>query len=158
MSIFEAEKLGVVVLAAMIALPAHGQTAEHADGEHVGEDAQMLTVTTAPVQADISLGCQFDRECLEDEACSDSGFPAMLDAHAGGLDPEVLMVEANLVAEDGTTFLVGARDHGRLSLSGGDFEARHLLTVSAEGDARYTVHYAEGPMMVSYLGRCEADE
>ena len=54
--------------------------------------------------------------------------------------------------------LVGAKDGGRLSLSGGDFDARHLLTISEAGDVRYTVHYAEGPMMVSYLGRCEAEE
>lgn len=141
---------GLVGLMLLAALPCAAQD------DVAEEDGDMMTVTTAPVQEDIQLDCVFDRECLEDEGCTDGGFKPFLDAHAGGLDPEVLMVEANLVADAGTVFMMGARDRGRLSLSGGDFEARHLLTVAGDGAARYTVHYAEGPMMVSYLGRCEA--
>ncbi|AUC55545.1 MULTISPECIES: hypothetical protein [Roseobacteraceae] len=158
MSICKAEKLGALALI-VAALPAFAQEHGGESGGESGEDTgTMLTVTDAPVQEDIRLACRFERECYEDEACSDGGFAPLLDARAGGMDPSVMMVEANLIADAGTVFMVGAKDGGRLSLSGGDFDARHLLTISEAGDVRYTVHYAEGPMMVSYLGRCEAEE
>lgn len=141
----------------LVALPCLAQEDGH--GPEVDlEDADQLTVTTAPVQSDLFFQCRFERECIEAEPCAESGFDPVIDAHAGGLDPEVLMVEAQMIGDGGNTFMMGAQDHGRVSLMGGDFDARHLLTIAPDGAARYTVHLAEGPRVVSYLGTCVAQE
>ncbi|WP_425100504.1 hypothetical protein [Tropicibacter sp. S64] len=130
------------------------------DPGDVHEDGALpqMTVETAPVQADVALNCAFATECYEDEGCQDSGFGFLLDGHGGGLDEATLMMEAMISSEAGDVFLMGARDAGAYVLSGGGFDARHMLTIGAEGAARYTVHYAEGPQVISYLGRCEVAE
>ncbi|MFW2544519.1 hypothetical protein ACN2XU_17930 [Primorskyibacter sp. 2E107] len=130
------------------------------DPGDVHEDGALpqMTVETAPVQADVALNCAFATECYEAEGCQDSGFGFLLDGHGGGLDQGTLMMEAVIASDAGDVFMMGARDAGAYVLSGGGFDARHMLTVAPDGAARYTVHYSDGPVMVSYLGQCVGAE
>ncbi len=117
--------------------------------------AQELTVDGAPVQAEIALECRFAKECLEDEDCADSGYAFSLNGRAGGVNENAMVAQTVLSDDAGNTDLLGVRQDGALSLGGGRFETRHMLTISVEGTARYTVHLADGPMMISYSGMCE---
>lgn len=113
-----------------------------------------LTISTAPVQVEIVLHCAFQSECFEAETCSDTTFSFDLNGRAGGLAESDMVVQTELTSEIGDTDLLGVRTGSALSLSGGSFEARHLLTIAEDGAARYTLHYADGPMTISYLGDC----
>ena len=120
-----------------------------------GGNAQ-LGIRQAPVQDEIALSCRFGIECLEAEGCVAGGLSATLDGRAGGMDAQSMTVQAELAFEAGAVEMLGVMDSGAMSLSGGPFEARHLLTRAPDGATRYTVHYTDGPMVVSYLGQCEA--
>ena len=114
-----------------------------------------LTIENAPVQMEIALSCTFETECFESESCAASTYMFELNGRAGGLTDTEMVVQTELVSEIGDTRLIGARSGEAMSLAGGTFEARHLLTLAADGAARYTLHYAEGPMVISYLGECK---
>jgi hypothetical protein len=118
------------------------------------ESAETYTLDSAPAQLSFTLQCTFEKECLEDEVCNDTTFAPVLKARAGGLTETDMVVEAELVSEAGDATLLGVRSNGAMSLSGGTFEARHLLTIAANGTARYTLHLSDGPMVISYLGSC----
>ena len=142
-------------LLALAAHPLGAQEADHEGEDHAGEEeAAPLTFDNAPVREDIALTCSFVTECYEGEGCAETAFDLSIEGRAGGLVPTDLMVEAQIVADAGTAEMLGLRASGAYSLSGGEFAARHMMTIAPDGAARYTVHYADGPMMISYLGTC----
>ena len=112
------------------------------------------TLQNAPVQSEISMLCAYENECLDAEACNNTTFSFELKGRAGGLNDVDMVVQAELISEIGDTILLGARSGEAMSLSGGTFDARHLLTIAKNGNARYTLHYSDGPMAISYLGAC----
>lgn len=118
------------------------------------DDAGSYTLETAPVKLDVELSCVFETECLEADTCNDTTFSFDLIGKAGGLTDVDMVVQAEIVSEIGDTVVLGARSGTAMSLAGGTFDARHLLTIAAGGDARYTLHYSDGPMAISYLGAC----
>ena len=59
------------------------------------------------------------------------------------------------VSDAETVDMTGTKQVKALSLTGGGFDARHLLSIAADGASRYTVHYADGPIVISYLGTCK---
>lgn len=109
----------------------------------------------APEQREIKLQCTFASECFEAESCAATTFTGELVGRAGGINNVDMVVQAEFITEIGDTLLLGARSGKAISLIGGDFDARHLLTIAADGGARYTLHYADGPMAISYFGVCE---
>ena len=112
------------------------------------------TLQNAPVQSEISMLCAYENECLDAEACNNTTFSFELKGHADGLNDVDMVVQAELISEIGDTILLGARSGEAMSLSGGAFDARHLLTIANDGYVRYTMHYSDGPMAISYLGAC----
>lgn len=114
----------------------------------------MSSLEDAPFKDELGLVCVFETECFEAEGCSEGAFSARLNGQAGGLTPEALAVVSQFSSDAGDVELLGTQAGPVLSLSGGGIAARHFLTVS-DGAARYTVHYSAGPMVISYLGRCE---
>ena len=106
------------------------------------------------MQIEIELFCAFTSECLEAETCNDTTFSFDLKGRAGGMAESDMVVQTELTSEIGDTALIGARSGAALSLAGGSFESRQLLTINEDGAARYTLHYADGPMVISYLGEC----
>jgi hypothetical protein len=68
--------------------------------------------------------------------------------------PATLVDDAGSVALEasGPGVWVGGAGRGAYA---GPFGAM-ILTMTAEGPARLTVHFTEGPMAITYLGTCEA--
>lgn len=102
------------------------------------------------------LNCSFTTECYETEGCQDTLFAATLVGEATGPEPISQLAEVEMRGDAEDVQLLGHMSNGALGLVGGAGLGRHMLTVSAEGTARYTVHFADGPRMVSYTGQCEA--
>lgn len=119
-----------------------------------GQNEGGFTIETAPVKSDVALSCQFQTECFDTELCAETAFAFDLTGRSGGLDTEMMVVGATLSSESGDIELLGVTQAGATSLSGGEFSARHLLTIAKNGQARYSVHYVDGPMMISYSGIC----
>ncbi|MEO0936627.1 MAG: hypothetical protein AAFY38_00565 [Pseudomonadota bacterium] len=115
--------------------------------------AVALAVMAGPAvaQSEIAKACAFMQECFEAEGCTETDYTPALTWQVGA---DELLVEAQFDSPSETITLIGVASDGALSLAGGSFAARHLLTVAADGAARYTVHYADGPMVISYLGVC----
>ena len=114
----------------------------------------MSSLEEAPFRKDLAVSCRFETECFEAEGCAETAFEARLTGLAGGLTPDALAVVSKFSADAGEVELLGTQAGDILSLSGGNIAARHFLTLS-RGEARYTVHFSEGPMVVSYLGQCQ---
>lgn len=120
-----------------------------------GPAASLSSIAEAPFQQTLAINCRFRRECVEDQPCTADGFAADLLGTAGGLTPQSMVAGVQMITRDSAVELVGVREGTALALAGGGFAARHLLTLTDAGIARYTIHYMQGPLMVSYLGQCE---
>ncbi|WP_136443492.1 hypothetical protein [Pacificoceanicola onchidii] len=131
---------------AALAEPAAAQPRSSFGGE-------QLSIDHAPVREDIALTCAYATECYEAEGCQEAGFGYALSGRGGGMNNEMLVVELDMVSDIGDVTLVGLRSGG-YALSGGSFDARHLLSIAENGDARHTVHYMSGPQVISYIGQC----
>lgn len=126
--------------------------------QHANQFGRPPAIGAPPTETDVTLSCVFATECYEDEACQSSGYGVMLEGKAGGMDAEALLVEVAMSSVSGDTFLVGVQSGGIFSLSGGGFDARHMLTIGADGAARYSVHYSDPVMVLTYHGQCMETE
>ncbi len=144
----------LVFLALVAFTPALGQDT-HSDGDHAADPGmEVLTPDTAPFRQQIKLTCTFTTECVEAEPCTETKFAPQITGVAGGLTPEELMVQTQMITDAETIDLLGVKSGMALSLAGGTFAARHLVSIAKDEAARYTVHYADGPFVISYLGTC----
>ncbi len=141
--------LGSLLIALTLSAPAIAQSN---DAETSSESSADLD---APFKREIALSCAFVSECFEAESCADTTFSVALNGRAVGVKAIDMPVEFEMISDTGTTTLIGVRSSAAYSLSGGAFQARHLMTIAEGGAARYTLHYADGPMAISYLGACE---
>lgn len=96
--------------------------------------------------------CTFTSECFDTEECTETDYELTI-AHDDHGAPILESIAENLhvtaIGGDGdthTTFIASTN------------AATHLLTRTTDGSARYTVHMADGPLMLSYLGSCTAAE
>lgn len=105
--------------------------------------AIVMICASSPAMA---IDCKFTTECFESEACSDTSY------------------DVSIEENDGKTALITVSETVPVSLGGSDVMrvyvgvtdgAFHLLSRAADGTARYTNHLFQGPMVVSYLGKCE---
>ncbi|MCX8226162.1 MAG: hypothetical protein OTI35_08820 [Sulfitobacter sp.] len=144
----------IIPLAIFSWTPAVGQ--ETTSTMLAAEDApaENLTLETAPFRQEIKLQCNFVTECVENEPCTETEFTPEITGIGGGLTADDLVVQAEMVTDAETVELLGVTSDKSLSLSGGTFAARHLMTITENGATRYTVHYADGPFVISYLGTC----
>jgi hypothetical protein len=100
--------------------------------------------------AALAVECDFERECFEAEACTDSNFSAsfITDVESGHAqlvsDSQTIEGDVSL-AESGATYFFAPTA-----------SAIHLLTIGTDHTARYTVHMTKGPLVATYLGKCEA--
>lgn len=108
----------------------------------------MFFLTLAP--AGWAGQCRFVTECFETESCSDTDFSVDIQAGPDGPDHVLLVTPSETL--DAT--LAGSEDLGLLMAMGET--ALHVISTSASGDARYSVHMA-GPMLVTYHGTCEGE-
>jgi hypothetical protein len=115
---------------------------------------EATTLETAPYRQDILRTCEFVTECVENEPCTETEFTPEITGIGGGLTADDLGVQAQMVTDAETVELLGVTSGKSMSLAGGTFAARHMITITENGATRYTVHYADGPFVISYLGTC----
>ena len=121
-----------------------------------------LALWLVPGIAMADLSCRFEQECLEGESCAESGYElqvvpqdAMVDDIEPGAVAQALGDQA--IVDDAGRFDVlplGRRD-GEKSWFGISAAGAHLLTVSPQGAARYSVHFEGAEFSMLYLGQCE---
>jgi hypothetical protein len=92
---------------------------------------------------------------VENEPCTETEFTPDITGNAGGASADALTVQSQMVSDAETVDMTGTKQVKALSLTGGGFDARHLLSIATDGASRYTVHYADGPIVISYLGTCK---
>jgi hypothetical protein len=90
--------------------------------------------------------CTFSLECLEAEACTESGYALSIEKVDGTL---ALVDDASVVPVS-----VGGSNTVRVHV-GVSPSAFHVLTLGGNGFARYTTHNYDGPFALTYLGTCE---
>ena len=138
-------RIWTVLVLSTLASAAVAQSTEQSDTAHLN---------TSRFQQQISLTCEFVTECYDTEACGETQYSVDLVGQASGLEANAMVVSIELSSAAGTEDLVGVIQDKTTSLSGGTFAARHFMTIAPEGAARYSVHYASGPIMISYAGEC----
>lgn len=102
------------------------------------------------------LSCSFETECI-DGACETSGYTAAVTlGKAQRIDDHTTMIGGLLEDDAETVALSGLILDGQKRLFSIDNPAgARLLTIWADGSARYVTHITDPAMAVSYLGRCE---
>jgi len=96
------------------------------------------------------LACHFVTECIESEACADSDYD--FEVSWKSERHEVITV---ITPSETTGGRIERREGDATTVVAEGDNAMHLLTVSPDGEARYSVHIFDGPMSISSLGRCE---
>ena len=107
------------------------------------------------------LDCRFTQECLLGEACAATDFAASLslqshDIVGDGTD----RADIPVLVTDAESVLFFNSDEGSLSLwprtmTTAPGDPTHVLSITATGDAVYSVVMAEAGLTATYLGRCE---
>ncbi len=111
--------------------------------------APLLAALPAPAAA-LDLLCQFETECFEAEACDEAAFEL---AVAAGEAPDTARLGS--IADD-TLGALSTAESGAQTVVARTASSLQILTIGADGTARYTLHLTDGPAMVSYLGQCES--
>ena len=97
-----------------------------------------------------ALECTFTTECYENEACQETAYELTLTRSDDYQSAEVESVTG--------TFKTQAYNfQGMSSYAGFTDNTLHLISHSANGDARYAVHTGDqnGVSMITYLGTCQ---
>ncbi|WP_424970132.1 hypothetical protein [Dinoroseobacter sp. S76] len=113
----------------------------------------ILTLTLATPLSAQTL-CRFETECFEGEACAPSSFEMRL-----SLPETQATVTSRLVAETDAGSFPGYALRGGPERRQFFFDAEsagYMLTLNG-AEARLAVHIDEGPLMVNYIGTCEAE-
>ena len=85
--------------------------------------------------------CIFTTECFEGDGCSETTFSMSIEGKTLVTDAETIPV--SIGGSDTLNVFVGYTE-----------SAFHVLTRQKGGDARYSTHIFDGPLMVNYLGTC----
>ncbi|MDJ1008110.1 MAG: hypothetical protein QNJ13_09840 [Paracoccaceae bacterium] len=118
--------------------------------------AALPALAATPATAD--LACRFDTECLEGEACIESGFRLTVET---GIAPGTLFAEGGypigdrIVTDAETVEVVWRAREPWLAAFGASASGFHLLTFDATGAARYTAHLPGAGLSMLYVGACE---
>lgn len=103
----------------------------------------VLLSTLPAMAAATEWSCLFQTECVDGD-CAGSGYEASVT-----LGPDGTTATLSDPSED--VSLTGSATGAAVSLAA----PNRLLTVDAAGDARYTTHFDDPAMAITYLGRCE---
>lgn len=101
-----------------------------------------IAVTFASQAA--AFECTFTTECFETDSCSDTQF---------SMDVDVPLQTVTTDFGDLGVVAVQSKDGNFILFASGD-GAEYMLTTN-EGGARLSTHLTDGPMVVTYHGRCE---
>lgn len=117
--------------------------------------AAALAVLAGQASADID--CHFETECLEGEACADSGFALTLET---ALTPGTIFAEGGfpegdrVITDTGTAEIGWAAAGPAIAAFWVTQPGFHMLSFDDGGAARYSAHLPEAGLSVLYLGTC----
>ena len=117
--------------------------------------AQTLSLETAPAQQTFEKNCQMLSECYDTDGCADTTYSMKLEGRAGGLTADDMVLAATLTDDSETIEMLGTLTSSATLLSDVGTNARRILTISPDGQARFTVHFIDGPVSITYAGICE---
>ncbi len=100
-----------------------------------------------PTLPDVS--CTFVQECFEAEACTQADYSLSMENVDGQTSSWRPITESETLLGTG----IRLEGPGHMIFTGKT--AIHVVIVGAEKEARYTVHM-QGPMAITYQGKCEA--
>ena len=109
----------------------------------------------APDATATKLACQFKTQCT-DATCAESGFAGHLTVISDGAG----MAEAQW-DDEMESLALSAQQEGGVTMAfstGDDPTGQQILTIAANGEARFTFHKTDPISVVSYLGSCEASK
>lgn len=121
-----------------------------ADTGFSGIDMSRFAVTE-----DIAFSCRFTQECIDTEACAPTTFAAALIGQGGGADATDLAVNAALSTDAGDQNLIGGRVDGLFRMMNIMESGAHMMSITLDGTALYSVHLTDVPMTITYHGTCE---
>ena len=113
--------------------------------------AAVCLAMALPGMVSATTYCSFEQECFEADACGDAGFLFEYIDNANGARLQQGVTASTEFGDLGGYVL--RRDESSVSYAFEGPGAMYFLTVE-NAAARLSVHM-EGPMVVTYLGRCE---
>lgn len=119
----------------------------------------IAVICLGPIAALADMTCTFPTECIGGEACADSGYSVSINTalSPGSLAMEGGLPEGDSIITDAETIPItwtGAK--AALAAFGNANGQLHLLSVSPDGEALYSVHVPSAGIAIVYLGTCEA--
>ena len=97
-----------------------------------------MGLAAMPAMADT---CAFSVECFEEDACAETSFT-------------MEVTDAEFITDAETIGMKKSGSETTRVFFGETVSAVHMLTVGPQGDARYSVHLFDEPMMINYAGSC----
>ena len=94
-----------------------------------------------PVVADTT--CTFQTECMEGEACAESGFTLAIDAGGDIITPAETITAGEALSSGEARAFSGASSSGF-----------HLVSIAGDGAARYSAHVPSAGLTILYIGTC----
>lgn len=112
------------------------------------------------------MSCLFETECLEGEACLDSGYDLTINADldlpaifSGEFLAVYFPADTTIETVSGTiTDVSWNLIDGAVALMGRDASGFHFLSLNAEGRARYSVHMPDADLAIHYIGTCTKED
>jgi len=97
------------------------------------------------------VNCTFTQECIDGESCSETSYAVTVEDF--NRDRRAITLVSDSETLRGTII----EDESPLHLLFVGNSAAHLVTVTTDNSARYTVHM-DGPLAITYHGVCEGFE
>jgi hypothetical protein len=114
--------------------------------------AGALAAQEAHEIAGAHLGCYFETECYEAEACVGTSYSVDVST------PESLPGPATFLPDTGPVEGGAQNSRGTLHVLGLGPDGTWSLARAPSGEARLSVQYSDPVMVVTYFGRCDAAE
>ncbi|MBA4490008.1 hypothetical protein [Paracoccus sp. S1E-3] len=109
----------------------------------------------APDATAMKMACHFKTQCV-DTKCTETSFAGKLTIISDGAG----MAEAQW-DDDKESLALSAQQEGAVTMAfstGDDPVGQQILTIAANGEARFTFHKTDPISSTSYLGTCEASK
>ncbi|WP_187793550.1 hypothetical protein [Paracoccus amoyensis] len=104
------------------------------------------------------MTCNFETECTDSD-CADSSYSATVQMTAARPVDSHLTIMSAVFSDVSETYEMQGKivDGNRRMFNMDSTAGARLLTIAADGTARYTNHIAEPLMAMTYLGQCKED-
>lgn len=118
-----------------------------------------ICLAALPNVATADLSCVFESECLEGESCVESGFAVTVftSISPGATLPPDAPEPDRIVTDAETISVTWGADGDALAAFGTAPSGFVMLSLAADGRARYTAHLPSADLSLTYIGQCVPD-